>query len=779
MKTTLMIFLSALLYSCVLSQVTFTGTTSPANAIVSNSPIIVDNALVITTASNIDAAKVAITANHAGTDMLSFNAGLLPAGVSGNYNSSTGILSFSGTATAAGYQALLRTVTFSALVAGTGNRVLTFSLGSAVGYTANGHFYEYVTGGYSWTGAKANAPTHNLYGLTGYLATSTSTGENDFILQKVGADGWIGGSDDVTEVNLATGTTTYANQSACEGNYYWVTGPEAGTRFSAGNVNPVAIGGNYINWNAGEPNNFGNTENFLQIYITGSYPGKWNDLANNASLGYIIEYGGLPGDPVVDLTHSRTVTMTTISTNLSTTASANSYVINAPAVIVDNAVTVTSGANITDARVTISANFRSGDLLAFSNGSLPAGVGGSYNSLTGVLSFTGTAAPGDWQTLFRTVTFSSSASPINKVVTFSVGNLISASNGHFYEYISTAESWTNAKAAAAARAYMGFTGYLTTITSQSENDFIQQKLSSNGWIGASDGHNEVNTSAGSTIYANQSAAEGNWYWVTGPEAGLQFSAGNSPSVVPVGGMYSNWNSIEPNNQGGNEQYGMIYSSGTGAAGRWNDEGSGSMGYMVEYVGLSTDPANDLSANRMLNIHSILPVRDLTFTAKAIENTVALHWSTGSERNTSRFEVLHSPDGRNFKKITELPAANNSSTTIRYSYTHRAPGNGENYYVIKTLDHDGASTLSDVRKVNIKSGFGLYPTVVTNNQFSVSNPLSAEVTLVVRNATGAVVLKQVVRDSQTRIDATAFPAGIYFAQFGTGIQVLENIRFIKQ
>lgn len=779
MKTILTAILSSLLYCSVFSQVSFTGSSSATNAIVNNSFIIVDNALVITTASTIDAAKVAITANHAITDVLSFNSGVLPAGVTGNFNSSTGILSFSGTATAAEYQALLRTVTFEAFVAGTGARIVTFSLGSAVGYTANGHFYEYISGTFSWTAAKANASTHNLYGLVGYLATSTSSDENDFILQKVGADGWIGASDEVSEINTATGTTTYANQTAAEGNYYWVTGPEAGTHFSAGNVNPAPVSGSYINWNSAEPNNWGNMENYLQIYITGSFPGKWNDLANNSSLGYIIEYGGLPGDPVVDLTHSRTITLTNISTNLSTTAAANAYVINDPALIVDNAVTVSSGATITDARVTISGNFQSGDVLGFSSGSLPSGVTGSYNAATGVLSFTGTATPANWQILFRTVTFSSSANIGNRVVTFSVGNLIASSNGHFYEYISSGQTWPNAKAAASSRAYMGVTGYLATITSQAENDFIQLKLPSNGWIGASDEYTQINASTGATTYANQSAAESNWYWITGPEAGLQFSTGNAPSMTAVGGRFAYWNNIEPNNSNGNEHYGMIYSSGSGATGLWNDAGPGSQGYIVEYVGLSTDPANTLSANRTININSILPIRDLTFQAVKKEKVVALTWSTGHEHNTARFEVLHSADSRNYKKIGETTAANNSHTRKTYSYDHTSPVNGSNYYIVRAIDQDGATTTSDVRVVNITSSFGLYPTVITNSQFIVSNPGSTSVTLTLRNAVGAIVQRQTIRNLQTTINVASLPAGIYVAQFGTGDRVIESIRFIKK
>ena len=80
--------------------------------------------------------------------------------------------------------------------------------------------------------ARANAEARTYLGKTGYLATITSQAENDFIAQVLAADAWIGAADEYTLINDATGTTTYPDQWSAEGNWYWVTGPEAGTLFS-------------------------------------------------------------------------------------------------------------------------------------------------------------------------------------------------------------------------------------------------------------------------------------------------------------------------------------------------------------------------------------------------------------------------------------------------------------------------------------------------------------------------------------------------------------------
>ena len=142
----------------------------------------------------------------------------------------------------------------------------------------------------------------------------------------------------------------------------------------------------------------------------------------------------------------------------------------------------------------------------------------------------------------------------------------SAGLPHFYEYVSNNNiTWTSAMAAAAARTYAGMTGYLATITSQPENDFIAGRLTSNGWIGA-----------------NDVGVEGEWRWVTGPEAGTQFSSGANAFAS----AYRNWATGEPNNSAGSENYAQMRAD----TGKWNDlpnqpnlnDTNRPRGYLVEY-----------------------------------------------------------------------------------------------------------------------------------------------------------------------------------------------------
>ena len=213
-------------------------------------------------------------------------------------------------------------------------RILIFSLDDVDYLPETSHFYRYISRqGYSWTSAKyeAEAIFMKYHGLQGYLATITSAAENAFIQQKTKGVGWIGASD-----------------AAVEGEWRWVTGPEGlmdsgkgllfwkGTGYQAKTdpVNYGAVSGAYQNWNrwnqayttalaqtTWEPNQSGN-EDYAHITVFPTNPAdsyKWNDLpdaggsGDYVSAGYLIEYGGMPGDPAVNLLAAVPLMINTIS----------------------------------------------------------------------------------------------------------------------------------------------------------------------------------------------------------------------------------------------------------------------------------------------------------------------------------------------------------------------------------------------------------------------------------------------------------------------------------
>lgn len=223
----------------------------------------------------------------------------LPSGVSVSaFNTTTGILVFNGTASAADWQTVLRGVEFRSTTATcyTLQRRVTFVAGTVFYNPLTEHFYEYVSSSGSWTSAKTSASNRSYFGRAGYLATMMSEAENNFIWKLMSSDGWFGASDEMSQVNDAKGTTAYASQAAVEQKWHWVTGPEKGNQFSTGST---ALTGQYAKWAGGEPNNAGG-EHYAQFYSANN--GSWNDLPNTSLPGYICEYGGMPGDITSSIT---------------------------------------------------------------------------------------------------------------------------------------------------------------------------------------------------------------------------------------------------------------------------------------------------------------------------------------------------------------------------------------------------------------------------------------------------------------------------------------------
>ncbi|MFA4835480.1 MAG: Ig-like domain-containing protein, partial [Dehalococcoidia bacterium] len=272
-------------------------------------PVVIAPGLTLTGPS-IDGAKVAIATNFsASQDSLGIagQAGTTGtiSGLSWSYNTGTGIMALSGTASAATYQSALRQVTYrnSSDNPSSAPRKITFSIGENTLYYADtGHYYEYVpAAGIYWTNANTAANSRYFYGLQGYLVTITSQGENSFVTSKLQGMGWMGASD--------------AGEDLI---WRWKTGPEAGTHFFTQTGTPGScsdgsggsvVAGKYANWAASEPNDWPSQcpggEDYGHFYTNG----YWNDFYNNNSSiqGYVVEYGGMPGDPTLALSGNVTV----------------------------------------------------------------------------------------------------------------------------------------------------------------------------------------------------------------------------------------------------------------------------------------------------------------------------------------------------------------------------------------------------------------------------------------------------------------------------------------
>lgn len=134
-------------------------------------------------------------------------------------------------------------------------------------------------------------------------------------------------------------------------------------------------------------------------------------------------------------------------------------------------------------------------------------------------------------------------------------------NDHYYELVTTPAAWSDARLDAAARSYNGLQGYLASVTSLAENNFILNLIAGQPavWIGGTD-----------------LGSDGTWYWVDGPEDGQIFYQNGSPVA------FSGFPGGEPN--GGTSENALE----TGFFGiYWNDRPETQpWAYIVEYGGVA-------------------------------------------------------------------------------------------------------------------------------------------------------------------------------------------------
>jgi flagellin len=114
-------------------------------------PVYVDPNLVLTGTGKIDGASVMITNVDAAHDVLQLTS---PNGITSTYDAQTGILTLTGTASIAEYQAALRQVQFKTDAnAQVGKRDIKITLGTAV-QGPNGHYYQFINTDTNFTNAK-------------------------------------------------------------------------------------------------------------------------------------------------------------------------------------------------------------------------------------------------------------------------------------------------------------------------------------------------------------------------------------------------------------------------------------------------------------------------------------------------------------------------------------------------------------------------------------------------------------------------------------------------
>lgn len=256
--------------------------------------------------------RVTVSASNSGLVRITSTTGITASAPYTSSNLTDGLATISFQGTVANVSNALGTLQFRRNSAG--SSTITVDATEGTGLVFGNNYYEVVStvNGIVWQAAFNDALTRSIPAndggpaCQGYLATITSADEQTFAFDRVRAESWIALADEVTAVNNAITAynednnpdlSTFANQTAAEGKFFWVAGPERGQQVTTGNSTGGAaplVAGAYGNWNNGEPNNSG-FEHATQMLGTSSQ-GRWNDLPHDRDFGirtYIVEYGGV------------------------------------------------------------------------------------------------------------------------------------------------------------------------------------------------------------------------------------------------------------------------------------------------------------------------------------------------------------------------------------------------------------------------------------------------------------------------------------------------------
>lgn len=164
----------------------------------------------------------------------------------------------------------------------------------------------------------------------------------------------------------------------------------------------------------------------------------------------------------------------------------------------------------------------------------------------------------------------------------------------------------------------------------------------------------------------------------------------------------------------------------------------------------------------------LPVELLSFQAKSLPNgSVGIDWVATSEHQLAYYEVEHSTDGRQFHVLGKEAARGEQNASTPYTYNHKSPQGGHNYYRLRMVGENGAFEFSPLRTVTLDSGdidFSAFPTPTAGPLLLTSRNLEKYpdgLLYQLVDNTGRLIRTDQITDEKTNFDLSNEPSGTYF------------------
>ncbi|MBK0382361.1 T9SS type A sorting domain-containing protein [Pedobacter sp. SD-b] len=219
-----------------------------------------------------------------------------------------------------------------------------------------------------------------------------------------------------------------------------------------------------------------------------------------------------------------------------------------------------------------------------------------------------------------------------------------------------------------------------------------------------------------------------------------------------------------------------------------DAGVGVAQYTGSSYGTFTGPGDNTANTITTTVSSFapflvgkvgtLPVKLISFTAKAVNQTAVLNWRSTSEVNLSKFDVQRSSNGVVFETIGSINA-NNKAGIFDYSFTDKNPAFGANYYRLLSTDLDGTIDPSAIQAVNFGSlaTLSVYPNP-TKGLVNLQGLVKGDLVIVTDLVGRTLISKKYDGENAMNLNLDQNNSGVYLLSVSRNGKITSTNRIVK-
>ena len=186
------------------------------------------------------------------------------------------------------------------------------------------------------------------------------------------------------------------------------------------------------------------------------------------------------------------------------------------------------------------------------------------------------------------------------------------------------------------------------------------------------------------------------------------------------------------------------------------------------ITISNNPSQCSSLSEVQTVCLALPiVFSKPLVAKNNLNTIILNWSVTTQINNNKYIIEHSKDGKDFSPIGEIAGDGTNNAELYYTYTHKTPSIGVNYYRIKQIDYDGQYSYSNIASVEYEGDYSeiaIYPNPATD-EVKIYTPNNTKLTIT--DIYGRTVKTLSIIEGENSLDIKELPSGFYIFALQNG------------